>query len=237
MLSALSATMLSSPPCNLAFMAAGKYGEAQARDGFAERLLAAFRHAGRLRANGEPDRAWLAGRLEISVQALSQAITGKTVFSAYTTAKAAAALQVNAGWLATGEGSMEMSASERQGHLAQAEAELLRAWRVLPDEEQARVSREMSEAARRYETWVLREFERRGLAEAHQAPASQLAALADDEHEERGRRAELQRQRDQAHIDALEATLGVRRAPPPASPAKPDRQHPTPTAAPRRAKT
>lgn len=105
--------MLSSPQwafCKLAFMA-DKEDEERARAGYAARLLEAFRFAGKVQASGDPDRAWLAGAIGVSVQAVGGALgklTKKPVqpFSTYYNAKAARALGVNPVWLATGEEEM-----------------------------------------------------------------------------------------------------------------------------------
>lgn len=98
--------MLSSTPRKLAYMVEEEdmTPEQIARRGFPARLAQAFRTAKRLNAKGDPDRAWLAGELGISVQAVGQALNPNQsiVFSAYTNARAAAALGCDPGWLATG---------------------------------------------------------------------------------------------------------------------------------------
>jgi hypothetical protein len=105
--------VLSFPPRKLAFMHGErrdqeKKAEADARAGFAERFRLAFVRAGRLQPTGEPDRAWLAREIGISVQAIGQALRPDPekpiVLSAFTNARAARALRCDADWLATGEG-------------------------------------------------------------------------------------------------------------------------------------
>jgi hypothetical protein len=90
-----------------------KKAEADARAGFAERFRLAFVRAGRLQQTGEPDRAWLAREIGISVQAIGQALKPDPekpiVLSAFTNARAARALRCDAVWLATGEGQPDLN--------------------------------------------------------------------------------------------------------------------------------
>lgn len=68
---------------------------------YAERLARAMELA---RLTGRDARAKLATALGISVQAVGQALNGKSKFSAETSARAARFLKVDHFWLATGEG-------------------------------------------------------------------------------------------------------------------------------------
>lgn len=89
--------MLSNNVCKLAFV------PREQDPNYSERLALAMRRAKRLDRKGNPDRAWLAESLSISVQAVGHVITGLNLFSAANNARAARLLVCNAYWLATGE--------------------------------------------------------------------------------------------------------------------------------------
>ena len=79
---------------------------------YKDRLLTAFLRAKKLNSRGDPDRAWLAEKLGVSVQAIGHALTGVNELSLRNNAHAAKHLNCNAHWLATGEESIDQPNSQ-----------------------------------------------------------------------------------------------------------------------------
>jgi len=88
---------------------ADKGDEERARASYADRLQRAFEHARWLQPNGKPDRARLAKAVGVSQAAIGQFLRASEprVASAFTNARIARALGVNAHWLSTGEEGVE----------------------------------------------------------------------------------------------------------------------------------
>lgn len=109
---------------------------------YAARLKDAMAHA-------SVDNRKLAKHLDVSRQAIDQALAGKTAsLSALNSALAAKFLGVSTHWLATGEGEMLASEAKESDMLTNEERDVLIAMRVLPAQERAEVKSLIVDKAR-----------------------------------------------------------------------------------------
>lgn len=122
--------------CKLAFMAR------PTDEHVGSRLAKAMLETGHRNARGEPDRAWLAKELGVSIQAVGQALTGATTFTAENLLKAARALERDAWWLVTGEEAdappgRQSGDESRRRDVSDSELAMLDDLRAMPEEKLA----------------------------------------------------------------------------------------------------
>lgn len=104
-------------------------------------------------------RKGLATELKTSVQAIGQAISGKTIaMTAENSARTARYLSVDAFWLATGEGAPRPDRMNFEASLSLQEAELVKAFRMLSEEDQEDIAADVGTRARRAEQIIRREL-------------------------------------------------------------------------------